>query len=209
MAAADAPGDDVPVIVVPEVRDYTRINAELTRLLDAGHRHVRLAGVDGQRLLAHGLRGDWSAIVVVEGNAGPELAADLCAPGLTVSCTGGARDGAGRGLRSGRLLIAGDADAAVGYAQAGGTIIVHGSSGPRAGLDQSGGELMILGSVDRLAGERQRRGTIALFGDRIGPFSGHGRSGGRILRGIRGHEDYRATLLAIVEASERPRRSTT
>ena len=80
MTATDPAGDDDPVIVVPEVRDYTKINAELTRLLDAGHRRVRLAGVDGQRLLARGLRGDWSAEVIVEGNAGPELAADLIAP---------------------------------------------------------------------------------------------------------------------------------
>ena len=50
------PGGDEPAIVVPEVRDYTRINAELVRLLDAGHRRVRLAGVDGQRLLVQGLR---------------------------------------------------------------------------------------------------------------------------------------------------------
>ena len=201
MTATDPPGDDDPVIVVPEVRDYSKINAELTRLLDAGHRRVRLAGVDGQRLLAQGLRGDWSAEVIVEGNAGPELAADLLAPGLTILCTGSARDGAGRGLRTGCLLIHGDVDAAVGYAQAGGRIIVYGSAGPRAGLDQLGGELMIMGSVDRLAGERQRRGTIALFGDHIGPFSGHGRSGGQILRGIQGHEFFRDALLALVEAS--------
>ena len=208
MVATDPPGGDDPVIVVPEVRDYTRINAELTRLLDAGHHRVRLAGVDGQRLLAQGLRGNWSAEVIVEGNAGPELAADLLAPGLTVSCTGGASDGAGRGLRLGRLLIHGDTGAAVGYAQAGGMIIVYGSAGPRAGLDQSGGELMILGSVDRLAGERQRRGTIALFGDHIGPFSGHGRSGGQILRGIEGYEFFRNSLLMCVEAAERSRRRT-
>lgn len=205
MAAADRPGDDDPVIVVPEVRDYTRINAELTRLLDAGHSRIRLAGVDGQRLLAHGLRGHWSALVVIEGNAGPELAADMLAPGLTVACTGSARDGAGRGLRAGRLVIAGDVDAAVGYTQAGGMIVVHGTAGPRAGLDQSGGELMILGRVDRLAGERQSGGTIALFGDGLGPFSGHGRSGGQILRGIEGHEFFRDTLLARVEASTLPR----
>src|SRR5438067_56282 len=74
----------VPEVAVPEVRDYARINAELIALLDRGHRHVRLAGADGQRLLAHGLRGDWNELVEVQGHAGPELAADLDAPGLVV-----------------------------------------------------------------------------------------------------------------------------
>lgn len=185
MAAADTPGPGdippAPVLVVPEIRDYLRINAELVRLLDAGAPVVRLVGVDGQRLLARGLKGSWRGTVLVEGDAGPELAADLDAPGLIVACTGSARDGAGRGLRAGRLAIAGDADAAVGYDQTGGTIAVGGSVGSRAGLRQRGGLLVIAGSVDRLAGDRQSGGLLIAPSGPVGPFAGHGRTGGRLV----------------------------
>src|SRR4051794_29906274 len=64
-------------IPVPELRDYHQINAELVRRLDLGQRHVRLEGVAGHRLLVAGLAGPWQAIVEVDGNAGPELAAEL------------------------------------------------------------------------------------------------------------------------------------
>ena len=96
-----------PPIVVPELRDYQQINAELVRRLNLGERHVRLEGVDGQRLLVSRIAGAWKALIELDGNAGPELAAELDAPDLTVVCRGSAADGAGRGLAAGRLLIGG------------------------------------------------------------------------------------------------------
>lgn len=167
-----------PVVVVPEVRDYTRINAEVVGLLDAGHRHVRLVGVGGQRLLGFGLRGDWDATILVEGDAGPELASRMDAPRLVVVCTGCTRDGAGSGLRAGSLLVMGNVDAGVGYAQAGGTIVVAGSAGPRAGLNQSGGTLIVAGESGRLAGERQRGGRLLLLNRASGTLAHRGRTGG-------------------------------
>jgi len=170
-----------PVVVVPDVRDYTRINAELIQLLDAGHPVIRLSGVRSQRLLASGLRGAWHALVVVEGDAGPELAADLDAPNLSIVCTGSAKDGAGRGLRSGQVLVTGDVDAVAGYAQSGGCLVVAGSAGPRAGLDHSGGLLVLGGSVGRLLGERQRGGEIVVLTGPVGRFAGRARTGGKML----------------------------
>src|SRR5690606_34023713 len=61
---------EIPVALV---RDYEQINRELTIALDLGRRLVRLTQVEGQRLLASGLRGGWEAVVEVVGNAGPEL----------------------------------------------------------------------------------------------------------------------------------------
>ena len=85
-----------------------RVNAELARHLDEGARRVRLTGVEGQRLMAAGLAGPWDAVVELEGRAGPELAAAMDAPGLTVVCheadQGSAHrphDIAGRGLAEG------------------------------------------------------------------------------------------------------------
>lgn len=171
----------VPVLTIPEIRDYQRINAELIQRLDAGHKLVRLAGVERQRLLVSGLKGSWEAVVEVEGEAGPELAAGLDAPGLTVVCRGAAADGAASGLRSGRVVILGAAGAAVGYAQRGGTVVVAGDAGPRAGLNQSGGILTLLGRTGQLAGERQSGGVLFVGADRLGPNTAVGHRGGRFV----------------------------
>ena len=168
-------------LAVPELRDYRRINAELARLLDAGEPLVRLAGVEGQRLLLHGLAGAWDAVVEVQGTAGPELAAELDAPDLLVVCTGGAADGAGRGLVGGRLLILGDSGAAVAYGLRGGSVIVAGTAGPRAGLNLAGGTLALLGPSGSLAGERQSGGRIYARADGLAAHPGRGRRGGEFL----------------------------
>jgi methylamine---glutamate N-methyltransferase subunit B len=174
--------ESLPTILVAEIRDYARINAELSRLLDEGYSRVRLGGVEGQRMLVCGLRGTWNATVDIEGNAGPELAADLDAPHLTVVASGAVGDGAGRGLRSGRLLILQDASDALGYCQCGGTIVVAGTTGSRAGLGMSGGTQLHLGGVGRLAGDRQSGGRIFVRAGCLGPFAGRGHCGGRLIQ---------------------------
>ena len=169
---------DLPV---PELRDYRRINAELARLLDAGETRVRLAGVEGQRLLLHGLAGAWDAVVEVAGDAGPELAAELDAPNLLVVCTGSAADGAGRDARGGRLLILGEAGASTAYGLRGGAVIAARSAGPRAGLNLAGGTLALLGPTGQLVGERQSGGLIYARAAGLGPHPGRGRRGGRLI----------------------------
>jgi glutamate synthase domain-containing protein 3 len=192
--------DQAAVLTVPEIRDYQRINAELTVLLDEGRRHVRLAGVEGQRLLVFGLKGSWRAVVEVDGHAGPELAARLDAPGLTVVCRGDAADGAGSGLRAGRLLVLGSVGAAVGYAMRGGTVVVAGDSGPRAGLDQAGGTIVLNGAVGRLAAERQAGGLLIARDERLGPHAGLGHRGGRFLRLVTGEPLAAADHECLTEA---------
>lgn len=169
------------MLAVPEIRDYQRLNAELAALLDAGCCRVLLAGAEGQRLLASGLSGPWRGVVEVEGRAGPELAAGLNAPGLTVVCRGPAADGAGSGLRDGRLIVLGAAGVGVGYAQRGGSIVVAGDCGPRAGLNQAGGVLVLLGRVGILGGERQSGGHLFAAARRVGAHAGRGRQGGRFV----------------------------
>jgi glutamate synthase domain-containing protein 3 len=180
-------GPAAPVVAIPEIRDYQRINAEVVRLLDDGHRRVRLVGAEAQRLLLAGVRGTWDAVIELEGRAGPELAADLDAPAVLVVCRGAAADGAARGLCAGRVLILGDAGDAVGYTQRGGVVVVRGSAGPRAGLGLAGGTLALLGPVGRLCGERQAGGFLFVCADRVGPHAGRGHLGGHlVLRGGEG-----------------------
>jgi glutamate synthase domain-containing protein 3 len=167
--------------VVPELRDYQQINAELSRRLERGQAHVRLEGVEGQRLLVLGLSGPWHAVVEIDGNAGPELAAELDAPGLTVVCRGSAGDGAGRGLSAGSLVILGPAGTALGYGQEGGLIVATRPVGPRAGLRQRGGNLVLLDRCGPLAGELLAGGRLFVRQDLAGPLLGSGAAGGRIV----------------------------
>jgi len=199
--AADPAGDGLPappspVLNIPEIRDYQRINAELRALLDAGHRRVRLEGAEGQRLLVSGLAGPWEALIEVEGRTGPEFAADLAAPGLRVVARGPPADGAGRGLRAGRVLILGGAGDAPGAGQSGGLLVIAGPAGHRAGLGQSGGTLALLGTVGRLAADRQSGGRVFARRGQLGPHPGRGRRGGTLIElpadGTLGPEDARA-----------------
>ncbi len=195
------------MLAVPEIRDYHAINGELVRLLDAGHRVIRLSGVRGHRLLAAGLAGPWPAVIQIDGHAGPELAAGLDAPELTVVCRGGADDGAASRMRAGRVLVLGDVGVAFGYAQDGGLAVVCGDAGARAGLGQSGGDLVLLGSAGPMAGERQSGGRLFVFADRIGPQVGRARRGGRLLRVVPDGSDSeggnpptgRAELIRVLE----------
>jgi glutamate synthase domain-containing protein 3 len=171
---------DAPVLPVAEIRDYERINSQLAQMLDDGLHRIRLTGVDGQRLLVSGLKGNWSAVIDIEGDAGPELAAGLDAPNLVVLAHGSTADGAGRNLRQGHVLILGDATEATGYRQAGGVIVVTGKSGNRGGLELSGGTLILAGPAGRLLGDRQTGGRIFALAGAEGPHAGHARNGGRL-----------------------------
>ena len=180
-AREDDPGLAIPVILVPEVRDYVRINAEIVALLDQGHRLIRLEGAEGQRLLAAGLTGSWDATIEIHGRTGPEVAANLHAAGLRIIARGSTLDGAGRGLRAGMIMVDGDAGDGVGYAQTGGTLIVTGNVGHRAGLAQAGGTLIILGSAGRLAGDRQSGGFLFLGPRGAGAYLRRGQCGGHLV----------------------------
>jgi methylamine---glutamate N-methyltransferase subunit B len=170
------------VLPVPEIRDYERINAELKLRLDGGQSYIRLIGAEGQRLLLAGLAGDWPGLIEIEGRTGPELAASMDAPGLTVVARGPTGDGAGRGLRGGTLVVLGDAGDALGYALEGGRVLAAARAGHRVGLGQRGGLIVVLGPLGRLAGERQTGGRLFAHAGCLGPYAGHGHRGGSFHR---------------------------
>ena len=175
------PEPPAPPIVVPELRDYQQINAELVRRLNLGERHVRLEGVAGQRLLVSRIAGAWRALIEVDGNAGPELAAELDAPDLTVVCRGERRRWRrprpggwtalhrGRGRCGHRLFPAGRAD------RRGRRRRTEGRPGPAWGRPCTSRQGW------RLAGERQAGGRLFFKQGRIGPHAGHGRRAGRLI----------------------------
>jgi glutamate synthase domain-containing protein 3 len=182
-AVGDDSARDEPAasILVAELRDYHQVNAEISRLLNLGQRHIRLEAVAGQRLLAAGLAGPWRALIEVDGDSGPELAAGMKCPEITLVCRGAAADGAGEGLRAGTLIIMGTSGTAVAYVQEGGTIVACGDAGPRAGLGKKGGDLVLLGTVGSLAGERQSGGRLFYLTGQAGPHLGRAARGGQFI----------------------------
>ena len=171
----------VPVISVPDLRDYWLINRFIERLLDQGQTLIQLVGVERQRLLLSGLRGPWSGRILVEGNPGPEFAAEFDCPGLVVDCRGSVSDGAARALRAGCLVVHGRGGDAIGLNQRGGLVLVLGGAGDRVGLEMIDGILGVVGSVGRLLGERQRGGRILIDQEGArGPYVRHGALGGRV-----------------------------
>ena len=150
-------------------------------------------------------------MVEVEGHAGPELAAELDAPGLTVVCRGPVADGAARDLRAGRVIILGDAGDALAYSQRGGTVLVAGSSGHRAGLGLAGGSLVMLGQVGQ-AGRRASERRADLGGRRAGSARTPGEGGAEVGSssiapegdGTSGMEPEDAEAFSILDARVRP-----
>lgn len=149
-------------------------------MLDLGCPRIRLEGVSQQRLLLWGLRGPWEAAVEIHGHAGPELAAELDAPGLIVLAHDPVDAGVGQGMLSGSVWVRAAAGELAGYGQAGGVLVVQRHCGDRAGLRQRGGLLMLLGSAGRLAGERQSGGMIVCRGP-LGPLAQRGQTGGLLV----------------------------
>lgn len=79
--------------------------------------------------------------------------------------------GIGRGMRSGTLVVEGDAGDDTGLEMAGGTLVVHGSAGARTGAaspgakrGMTGGEIVVLGAAGDFTGACMRRGLIAVAG---------------------------------------------
>lgn len=172
------PAIEIPVALV---RDYQQINREVIAALDAGHRHIRLTSVEGQRLLLSGLRGSWPALIEIQGTAGPELAAELDAPNVSILCHGSVADGSGRALRAGQLVITGNAGEAAGTWMRGGVQIVVGTTGHRAGLRLQGGSLILFGPPGRLLADRQSGGDVFARLDLAESVADRGRTGGRLI----------------------------
>jgi len=199
------PRAPAPVVLsIPEIRDYRTINGELVRHLDRGCQSFHLTGANGHRLLVSGLAGSWNAVIEVIGDAGPELAAQMDAPGITVVCRGSTADGGASRLKAGRVLILGTAGPAFGYALRGGLAMVVGTSGARAGLRQRGGDLILLGRAGPLVGERQLGGRLLTHAE-LGPHAGRGRLGGRFIRmdagsGLLGDDEDRAAMGSALSA---------
>ena len=165
--------------------------AEVERLpLPMGRRQVplaeffRVAGSPAARIVLAGDlsrfdgigRGLGSGEILVEGDAGAELAAGQSAGEIRVR--GSAGDCAALGMRAGLLTIEGNAGDYLGAAPPGerlgmhgGLIAIGGSIGARAGDRMRRGTILVQGEAGQACGARMVAGTIAVAGG-LGALAG-------------------------------------
>lgn len=125
--------------------------------------------------------------LVIEGGSGriDGIGAGLKSGTLVVDGDAGAF--AGQGMRGGRLEIGGNAGSHLASGLRGGMVVVKGSAGALAGaartgerFGMAGGTVVVGGDVGERAGDRMRRGTIVIRG-RCGAAAGSRMMGGTIV----------------------------
>ncbi len=144
-----------------EARDihYRKLNLLVREAVYNGHKQVELHGVNGQRYIGDGLKGD--ATILIHGTPGNDLAAFMDGP--TIVVRGNAQDGVGNTMNSGRVVVHGEAGDIVGYGMRGGEIFIKSNIGYRAGIHMK---------------SYQERVPVIVAGGRAGDFFGEYMAGG-------------------------------
>lgn len=141
---------------------YRRLNEMIREAVYNGSKDVDVLGVNGQRYIGDGLRGD--ATITVHGTPGNDLAAFMDGP--TIIVKGNAQDGVGNTMNSGKVIIHGEAGDIVGYGMRGGKIFIKSNIGYRAGIHMK---------------SYQDRIPVIVAGGRAGDFFGEYMSGGTLV----------------------------
>ena len=174
---------------------YRRLNELVHEALARGARRLRLQGVNGQRYLADGLRGE-DIEMQIDGVPGNDLAAFMDGPSVEV--LGNAQDGIGNTMNAGRVVVHGDAGDVAGYGMRGGSIYIRGNAGYRVGIHMkeyagSRPAIVVGGRVGAFLGEYMAGGLIIVLGlgagsrPLVGDYCGTGMHGGVIA--VRGRLD--------------------
>jgi len=174
-----------------ECRDvhYADVNDAVRAAVDGGAKTVRLHGINGQRHIATGLRGD--ARIEVHGVPGQGLAMFMDGP--TVDVLGNAQDGVGNTMNSGLVIVRGDAGDVAGYGMRGGRLFIAGDVGYRVGIHMKAYEsqrpVVVCGGTARdFFGEYMAGGLLVLLG--LGPRRHEATLGAHVGAGMHGGEIY-------------------
>jgi len=148
---------------------YRRLNDIVREAVENGKREVELLGVNGQRYIGDGLKGD--ATITIYGTPGNDLAAFMDGPTLIVR--GNAQDAVGNTMNSGKVVIHGEAGDIAGYGMRGGKIFIKSNVGYRAGIHMKSYENKIPivvagGHAGDFFGEYMAGGVLVLLGLDIG-----------------------------------------
>jgi len=184
---------------------YRTLNNMVREAVSSGARDIELVGVNGQRYIGDGLRGD--SLITIRGTAGNDLAAFMDGP--TIVVRGNAQDGVGNTMNSGKVLIHGEAGDILGYGMRGGKIFVKSNVGYRAGIHMKSYEgrvpvVVAGGRAGDFFGEYMAGGILVLLGLEtdgkpiVGDYCATGIHGGAIF--IRGEvEKHRIGQEAAIE----------
>jgi|GEM_PF-7145 len=174
-----------------ECRDvhYADVNDAVRAAIGAGATTVRLRGINGQRHIATGLRGE--ARIEVDGVPGQGLAMFMDGP--TVDVSGNAQDGVGNTMNSGLVVVRGDAGDVAGYGMRGGRLFIAGDVGYRVGIHMKAYEsqrpVVVCGGTARdFFGEYMAGGLLVLLG--LGPRRHDAILGTHVGAGMHGGEIY-------------------
>jgi glutamate synthase domain-containing protein 3 len=172
---------------------YRELNRRVREAIAAGEKEFELTGVNGQRYIADGIRGD-GITLTVRGVPGNDLGAFMDGP--TVTVYGNAQDGVANTMNSGRIIVHGQAGDVLGYGMRGGELFVRGRVGYRVGIHMKAYQdrlpvIVAGGTAGDFLGEYMAGGLLIVLGlDRrpgeplIGDWCGTGMHGGAIyLRG--------------------------
>jgi glutamate synthase domain-containing protein 3 len=184
---------------------YKLLNNLVRDAVSNGKKDVALFGVNGQRYIGDGLKGE--AVITVHGTAGNDLAAFMDGP--TVVVKGNAQDGVGNTMNSGKVVVHGEAGDILGYGMRGGKIFIRSNVGYRTGIHMKSypGRVPIIvagGRAGDFFGEYMAGGILILLGlERgekpiVGDYCATGIHGGAIF--IRGEvEKHRIGQEAAID----------
>ncbi len=142
------------------------LNQRIHAAADAGHKHIVLINVLGQRFICAGMEHK-DVKVDIYGTPGNDLGVFMDGP--TIEVFGNAEDQAGNTLNSGRIIIHGNAWDVTGLAARDGTILVKGNGGYRIGIHMKEYEdyrpvLVYGGAVKEFFGEYMAGGVLVTLG---------------------------------------------
>lgn len=190
--------------------DTRRLNQELRKIVNNGHREIELLNVTGQRYIAAGLKGDFQ--IDIDGTPGNDLGAFMDGP--TIRVHGNGQDGYGNTMNSGEIVVQGDVGDITGLSARGGRIFVKGNAGYRTGVHMKEFQgsrpiIVIGGSAGDYLGEYMAGGVVLLLGQGLegnhqADFVGTGMHGGVIY--LKGEVRGIGREVAILDITEDDRR---
>jgi glutamate synthase domain-containing protein 3 len=142
---------------------YQLLNDAIHQAIGEGWTHLRLKGVNGQRYIGCGLKGE-GLLIDIEGLPGNDLATFMDGP--TVRVYDNAQDGLCNTMNAGKVSIWGDAGDVLAYGMRGGKLFVRGDVGYRTGIHMK---------------EYEGKRPLVVAGGRAGDFLGEYMAGGLLV----------------------------
>jgi glutamate synthase domain-containing protein 3 len=142
---------------------YEVLNEAIHKAIAEGCTHIRLRGINGQRYIGCGLKGE-DLLIEIEGLPGNDLATFMDGPTLRVYDN--AQDGLCNTMNAGKVVIWGDAGDVLAYGMRGGKLFVQGDVGYRTGIHMK---------------EYESKRPLVVAGGKAGDFLGEYMAGGLLI----------------------------